>query len=109
MPRDYKVYLEDIAEAISKIRIYLSGLDWTEAAKDSKTYDAVIRNLMINGEAVKNLPPEYKNSEPDIQWQKIGGFRDVLSHQYFGIDEAIIRDVIVNKLPELEKVVLKSL
>jgi uncharacterized protein with HEPN domain len=109
MSRDYKVYLEDIAEAMARIQSYLSGLDWSEASKDSKTFDAVIRNLEIIGEAVKNLPAEFKESEPSIEWRKISGFRDILAHQYFGIDGTIIGDVVRNKLPGLEKAVNKAL
>lgn len=109
MPRDYKVYLEDMAEAIAKIHDYLSGLGWPEASKDPKTHDAVVRNLEIIGEAAKNLPPEFKDTEPNIDWRKIGGFRDILAHQYFGIDDAIIGDIIENKLPALESVVRKAL
>ncbi len=109
MPRDFKVYLEDILEAASRIRGYLADLPWAEASKDPKTFDAVIRNLEIVGEAVKNLPPEFKANEPTVEWRKVGGLRDILAHQYFGIDEAIIGDILSGKLPELEKVVRKAL
>jgi uncharacterized protein with HEPN domain len=51
----------------------------------------------------------FKDSEPNIEWRKIGGFRDILSHKYFGIDDAIISDVVRSKLPVLEKVVHKAL
>ena len=64
MPRDFKVYLEDILESVAKIRAYLSGLDWATSAKDPKTFDAVIRNLEIIGEATKNLPAEFKENNP---------------------------------------------
>jgi uncharacterized protein with HEPN domain len=109
MPRDYKVYLEDILEAVSRIKNYLSGLDWPAASKDHKTFDAVVRNLEIIGEAVKNLPSEIKALEPGIEWRKIGAFRDILAYQYFGIDEAIIGEIIEHKLPALENVVRKAL
>jgi len=109
MPRDYKVYLEDNLEAVEKIRTYLSGLEWPAASQDPKTYDAVIRNLEIIGEAVKNLPPEFKDTMPGIEWRKIGGLRDILAHQYFGIDEAIIGDIVENKLSSLEKAAQKGL
>lgn len=109
MPRDYKVYLEDILEADSRIRTYPAGLSWDEASRDPKTFDAVIRNLEIIGEAVKNLPAQFKENEPSIEWRKIGGLRDILAHQYFGIDGAIIGDVLADKLPQLEKIARKGL
>ena len=103
MPRDYKVYLDDILDAISKIEIYVAGQDWATASRDPKTLDAVIRNLEVIGEAVKNLPSVLKNNTPGPEWRKIGGLRDILAHQYFGIDSAIIGDVVENKLSGLKE------
>jgi uncharacterized protein with HEPN domain len=101
MPRDYKVYLEDILTAIEKINRYVSASSPEESLKDEKTFDAVIRNLEVIGEAVKNIPDSVRSSHPDIEWKKIGGIRDVLIHEYFGVDDAIILDVLKNKLPSL--------
>ncbi len=103
MPRDYKVYLEDILEATRKARRYARGMSAKKLAKDAKTLDAVIRNLEIIGEAVKNVPDEIRSKYPDADWKKIAGLRDILIHQYFGIDVEIIRDIVRNKLPVLEK------
>lgn len=86
MPRDFRVYLEDILGAISKIRRYTNGLSKQALAADEKTLDAVVRNLEVIGEAVKQLPPELRALEPSVDWQKV----------------AIIWDVIRNKLPALE-------
>ena len=102
MPRDFRVYLEDILGSISKIRRYTSGLSKQAFAADDKTLDAVVRNLEVLGEAVKQLPAELRAREPNIDWQKIAGLRDILIHQYFGIDVDILWDVIKNKLPLLE-------
>ena len=103
MPRDYKVYLEDILEATRKARRYAEGMSVKKLAKDSKTLDAVIRNLEIIGEAVKNVPDEIRSKHPDVDWKKIADLRDILIHQYFGIDVEIIWDIVQNKLPGLEK------
>ncbi len=102
MPRDFRVYLEDILGAISKIRRYTTGLSKQAFAGDEKTLDAVVRNLEVIGEAVKQLPADLRAREPGIEWQKIGGLRDILIHQYFGIDVDILWDIIQNKLPALE-------
>jgi len=101
MPRDYKVYLDDIRAAIEKINRYIGALTPEEVLKDELKFDAIIRNLELIGEAVKNIPREVWAANPEIEWKKIGGMRDILSHQYFGIDDAIILDVLKNKLPEL--------
>jgi uncharacterized protein with HEPN domain len=102
MPRDFRVYLEDISGAIGKIRRYTQELSKQTFAADEKTLDAVVRNLEVIGEAVKQLPAEFRAREPNVDWQKIAGLRDVLIHQYFGIDVDILWDIIQNKLPSLE-------
>jgi uncharacterized protein with HEPN domain len=102
MPRDFRVHLEDIRGAIGKIERYTKGLSKRGFAEDDKTLDAVVRNLEIIGEAVKQLPAELRAREPAIDWQKIAGLRDILIHQYFGIDVDILWDIIQNKLPALD-------
>ncbi len=76
---------------------------------NSKTLDAVVRNLEIIGEAAKKVPGEVRSSAPDVEWKKIAGLRDILIHEYFGIDVNIIWDVVRNKLPALEDEVRKIL
>jgi len=66
------------------------------------TLDAVVRNLEVIGEAVKQLPVDLRAREPGVDWQKIAGLRDILIHHYFGIDVDILWDIIQNKLPALE-------
>ena len=65
--------------------------------------DGVVRNLEIVGEAVKNIPANVKDKHPDIEWKKIAGLRDILAHEYFGIDIDILWDIVENKLPDLKK------
>jgi uncharacterized protein with HEPN domain len=71
--------------------------------KDRRRRDAVIRNFQVIGEAIKNLPPELRERYPDTNWKKIAGFRDVLTHIYFGIKLTIIWDSATNELPLLKK------
>src|SRR5712692_4200737 len=105
MPRDYRIYLQDILEAVAKIRQYTEGLS-LETISDPKTLDAVIRNLEIIGEASKMLPADVRSQDQDVDWKKIAGLRDILIHHYFGVDLEIIADIVRNKLPILEKRVL---
>ncbi len=73
--------------------------------QDEKTYDAVVRNLEIIGEAAKHIPSEAQVLMPDIDWRKAAGMRDMLAHVYFGIDNDILWDVVQNKVPELAKAI----
>jgi uncharacterized protein with HEPN domain len=104
MRRDYRLYLDDILEAIHQIRTYLSDQNEDAFAMDRKTQDAVIRNLEIVGEAAGKLPEKVQRSEPEIDWRKITGLRNILVHEYFGINLPIVWDVVQNKLGPLETV-----
>jgi uncharacterized protein with HEPN domain len=102
MPRDSSVYLDDILTAIGRIRLYVGDLSREAFGADTKTVDAVIRNLEIIGEAVKQLPADLRAEAPDIEWAKIAGLRDVLIHAYFGVDLDIVWDIVCHKVPDLE-------
>jgi uncharacterized protein with HEPN domain len=109
MPRDFKVYLDDILEAIEKIQKFTQSFSFETFKTDPKTFDAVVRNLEIIGEAIKNIPESIRNQHLEVEWKKIAGLRDILIHAYFGIDPEIIWDIVQNKLPVLEKQVRKLL
>ncbi len=105
MPRDPLIYLEDILTAIGFIESFTRGFTHEQLADDPKTLHAVIRNLEVIGEGVKHLPEDTKSLSTGIEWKKIAGLRDILIHEYFGIDVEIIWDVISNKLPDLKRAV----
>lgn len=101
--RDYKLYLDDILEAIKRIERYVKAKPPTGSKKDTLVIDGVVRNLEIIGEAAKNIPGEIKGKYPEIEWKKIAGLRDILVHEYFGVDLDVVWDIIRNKLPPLKK------
>ncbi len=103
MPRDYRIYLEDILDAARKVIQYTEGVSRQNFAADTKTLDAVLRNLEVIGETAKMLPAELRAQHGDVDWKKIAGLRDILIHRYFGIDIDIIWDVVQNKVPVLAK------
>jgi len=76
---------------------------------DSKTFDAVLRNLEVIGEAAKNVPEEVQNRETQIDWKRIKGLRTILAHAYFGVDAEIVWDIINNELPTLRAGIEKLL
>lgn len=101
MSRDWRLYWDDMVASCEKILRYAEGMDYDGFRQDEKTYDAVVRNLEIVGEAAKNLPAEAKDKVPHLEWRKIAGLRDVIAHAYFGIDDAIVWDVVDQKVPAL--------
>lgn len=109
MRRGHKVYLKDILKATRKIERYAKDISFDDFAEDELIQDAVVRNLEIIGEAVKNIPKAIKNMKSEVEWKKIAGLRDILIHAYFGIDTDIVWDVVKNKLPVLKKAILEIL
>jgi uncharacterized protein with HEPN domain len=98
--RDERLYLSEIRSAIDRI------LDYTAAGRDafltdSKTQDAVIRNIEIIGEAVRGLSEATRQAHPEVPWSKITGTRDRLIHGYFSVDLDIIWDIVETQLPGL--------
>lgn len=105
MPRDSSVYLEDILEATRKITSYTANLSKAAFLEDEKTFDAVVRNLEVIGEAVKKLPEDLRAQHPSLEWKKMAGLRDILIHEYFGLDSDIVWDIVKNKVPTLNQAV----
>ena len=103
MSRDEIMYLQDIAESCEKVLRFTADLTLSELIQDEKTYDAVVRNLEIIGEAAKHISQDIRKQLPDIEWRKIAGMRDMLAHAYFGIDNDILWDVVQNKVIQLHK------
>jgi uncharacterized protein with HEPN domain len=87
MSQDSHLFLRDIDRACDKIIRYTIGFTLQQFVADERTFDAVLRNLAIIGEAVKQLPEEVTDAHPEIEWRKIARFRDVLVHRYFAVDE----------------------
>lgn len=102
MKRDYRLYCDDILEAIIKIEEYSGSLSFDKFIVNTQTMDAVIRNLEIIGEAVRHLPKIFKDKYANIPWKEISGMRDKLIHEYFGVDEQVLWKTIRDDLPLLK-------
>ena len=101
MSRD-QVYLSHARDAIDRVLEYSS--DGKKAfLVDHKTQDAVVRNLEILGEAVKNVSAAVREANTEIPWRRIAGMRDKVIHEYFGVDLDLVWDVVERELPGLKK------
>lgn len=107
MKRDDLVYVQHILNAISKINEYTAGISELEFAKSSMRQDAVIRQLEIIGEAVKNVSSRFRDKVQDVPWKDMAGMRDVLIHQYFGVDISSVWLTTKQDLPVVEKLLRK--
>lgn len=108
--REVKLYITDIKDSIERIEKYTKNLgNLNEFAKDIKTIDAVLRHFSVIGEAVKNIPEEYKTHHPDVSWVEITGMRNKIIHEYFDIDEDILWQTIKEDIPQFKTEILKLL
>lgn len=105
--RDPRLYCDDILDSGNAIWHFVEGMSFEAFCGDRKTYSAVIREFEIIGEAVGKLPESLKQRYPDVEWQDIKDFRNLLSHEYFGIDLEIVWKIIEDDLPILIDAVRK--
>jgi uncharacterized protein with HEPN domain len=92
----------DIVEAIERIEQYTAGLTYEQWQRDQKTIDAVIRNFEILGEAAARVPAEVQIRIPEIPWGKMRGIRNLLIHEYFGVDIEVLWKTLQEDLPALK-------
>ena len=103
MRRDYRLYLDDMLEASRRIREYMGDVTFESYLKDTKLLDAVVRNVEVIGEAASHVPDEIRKSNPDIEWKRIIGLRNIIAHEYFGIDYAVLWQIVKSGLTGLEE------
>lgn len=98
--RKYDFYLEDILISMKRIAEYIGELQFTQFKQNYMVVDAVIRNFEIIGEASKHIPVEITEKYPKIPWKKMYGLRNIITHEYFGVDYEMIWEIATNDLPK---------
>lgn len=99
MKRDVHIYLEDILDSIHKIEEYIHDMTFISFEDNYHTQDAVMRRLEIIGEATSKLPHEYIESNPQVEWRKMKGLRNIIIHDYGSVDIKQIWAIITTDLP----------
>jgi uncharacterized protein with HEPN domain len=99
--REIVDYLTDIVTAIDEVEEFTHGMSYAEFAADKKTINAVIRSLEVLGEATKRIPPAVREQHPEVPWKNMAGMRDVLIHDYMGVDLKTVWKVAKERLPAL--------
>lgn len=101
MSKSVEEYLRHIVTEIEFITKSLEGITEDQFMRDEVLERAFARSLEIIGEAAKHTPEEYREEHPEVDWKALAGLRDKLIHHYFGVDYAIVWDVVVNELPQV--------
>ena len=101
--RDWLFRVQDILNSIDKIQTFTKKMTATQFKNNELVIDAVVRNLEIIGEASKSIPLAVKKLYPDIPWAQMSGMRNILIHEYFGVDVKIVWHTAKKSLPSLRK------
>jgi uncharacterized protein with HEPN domain len=106
--RDDRLYLIHVQECIARIELYTAEGE-PAFLTDTKTQDAVLRNLHTLAESSQRISEPLKASRPDMDWRSIAAFRNVVVHDYLGIDLNQVWDIVQNDLPGLKRAVAAML
>jgi uncharacterized protein with HEPN domain len=98
--RQFDFYLEDILKSMLRISEYIEGKTFADFKRNYMLVDAVVRNFEIIGEASKNIPSLIQKKYPEIPWRKMNGLRNLISHEYFGIDYEMLWEISSVSLPQ---------
>ncbi|MGQ0665071.1 MAG: HepT-like ribonuclease domain-containing protein [Pseudomonadota bacterium] len=101
-PREWRLRLYDIVEAIDRVFDYVDELDFDSFKADRRTIDAVVRNLEVIGEAARHVPDEVVERFPNVPWARMRAMRHILAHEYFGVDLRVVWKAATEDLPAVK-------
>ena len=107
--KDNRLYLEHIRDAIEKIQRYIAEVGYEDFTSNEMMVDAVVRELEIIGEAANNLSDDFRQNNARIPSRDIIDMRNVLIHDYAGVNTRIVWETCKKNLPELKKAILEVL
>ena len=99
--RNWLFRINDILNAVSAIETYVTGMTYEDFIADRKTVDAVVRNMIIIGEASVHIPVEICTTHAEIPWTDMSAMRNFVVHEYFGVSDRILWDTVQIDLPPL--------
>jgi len=102
-------YLADMLEAVDRVCDYTTGMKFARFSENEMAIDAVLRNLEILGEAARHVPQGTKEKHPGIPWKNLVGLRNIVAHQYHGVDLDNIWKIIRDDLPPLRRLISEAL
>ena len=103
MKKDPIIFLTHIMESIALLERYLHGVTEKKFYASDEKKDLAARRIEIIGEAMKNLPKEFKKAHPEIAWRDAQDMRNVLIHEYFEIDYGIVWQTVTKFIPKLKR------
>ena len=104
--RDILDYIQDILTSILEVEEFTDGMTFEDFSKDKKTANAVIRSLEVLGEATRHIPRNIRTKCKEVPWAKMSGLRNVLIHDYMGVDLKTVWNIVTKRIQELKPFIL---
>ena len=109
MTRQYKLFIQDILDAINDIEEFIGDMDFNKFSEDDKTKSAVVWKINVIGEATKNVPKTLREKYKNVPWKYMARIRDKTAHFYFGVDRALLWRAIKYRIPEIHPLIMRIL